>query len=99
MREAIALGERTDDPVWRGGRPTLPDSRPAIGAVPGQANLWVNFGHHHIGLMTGPISGKLLAQLIDGEAPDVDLSPFEPARCLHRQGRRRRARLAGRHAA
>ena len=96
VREAIALGTRTDDPVWRGNRPTLPDSRPAIGAVPGTTNLWVNFGHQHIGLMTGPVSGKLLAQLIAGETPDVDMAPFSPARCIRRMGRRRRARLARR---
>ena len=37
VREAIDVGERTADPLWRGARPTLPDSRPAIGAVPGTA--------------------------------------------------------------
>jgi len=89
VRAAIALGARTDEPVWRGSRPTLPDSRPAIGAVPGRSGLWVNFGHQHIGLMTGPVSGKLLAQLIDGETPDTDLTPFDPARCFRRLGRRR----------
>ena len=94
VREAIALGERTPDPIWRGSRPTLPDSRPAIGPVPGRTGLWVNFGHQHIGLMTGPVSGKLLAQLIDGERPDIDTTPFDPARWLRRQGRRRRARIA-----
>lgn len=98
VREAIRLGERTDDPVWCGSRPTLPDSRPAIGAVPRTTNLWVNFGHQHIGLMTGPVSGKLLAQLIAGETPDIDPAPFAPARCFRRQGRRKRARLAARGA-
>ena len=94
VREAIDIGERTADPIWRGSRPTLPDSRPAIGAVPQRENLWVNFGHQHIGMMTGPLSGKLLAQLIGGETPDIDMAPFAPARCIRRQGRRRRARRA-----
>ena len=96
VREAVALGERTDEPVWRGSRPTLPDSRPAIGAVPGRHDLWVNFGHQHIGLMTGPVSGRLLAQLIDGEAPLCDPRPFDPARCFVRKGRVRRASLFAR---
>jgi len=48
------------------------------------------------GLMIGPVSGKLLAQLIDGEVSDVDLMLFDPARCFRRLGRRRRARLAAR---
>jgi len=93
VREAIDIGERTADPVWRGSRPTLPDSRPVIGPAPLHENIWVNFGHQHIGLMTGPVSGKLLAQGISGETPDIDMAPFAPKRYLTLQGRRRRRRL------
>ena len=94
VREAIDIGERTAEPIWRGARPTLPDSRPAIGALPGQPNLWVNFGHQHIGLMSGPFSGRLLAELIGGETPGIDMAPFAPARCIRPMGRRRRARAS-----
>jgi len=82
MRQAIDVGEQTDDPVWRGSRPTLPDSKPVIGQAPRHANLYVAFGHQHIGLMTGPITGKLVAQVVSGEPTDIDLTPFAPARYM-----------------
>lgn len=84
VREAIALGEPTDDPIWRGCRPTFPDSRPVIDQAPAHDNLWLAFGHQHIGLMSGPVTGKLLAQKISGEEPDIDLSPFRASRWISR---------------
>lgn len=81
-RSALALGPRTHAPDWQGARPTLPDSRPMIGACPGRPGLWLALGHQHIGLSTGPASGDLLAQLMLGEAPALDPQPFSPARFL-----------------
>ncbi len=89
VKQAIDIGERTDDPVWRGNRPTLPDSMPVIGQAPDHNNVWMAFGHNHIGLMTGPITGRLLAEQISGETSDVDLTPFTPKRYV-RSGRRRK---------
>lgn len=80
IKEAIDLGEQTDAPIWRGNRPTLPDSRPIIGKAPKHENVWLAFGHQHIGLMTGPITGKLLAAQINGEATEIDMKPFTPSR-------------------
>lgn len=81
-REAMPLGERTCDPDWLGSRPTLPDSRPMIGACPGRPGLWLALGHQHIGLSTGPGTGDLLAQLMLGETPAFDPAPFRPQRFL-----------------
>lgn len=61
---------------WRGQRPTLPDSLPVIGRSPGFANVFYAFGNQHLGLSTGPKTGKLIAQLITGQATDIDLAPF-----------------------
>jgi len=83
-REAINLGEPTADPVWMGCRPTFPDSRPVIDRAPAHENLWLAFGHQHIGLMSGPVTGKLLVQTICGEEPDIDLKPFSAARWIRR---------------
>jgi D-amino-acid dehydrogenase len=82
MRQAIDVGPQTKDPIWRGSRPTLPDSKHAIGQAPRHQNLYLAFGHNHIGLMTGPITGKLIAQLVSGEATEVDLEPFTPHRYM-----------------
>lgn len=89
IKEAIDLGPRTNAPIWQGNRPTLPDSRPAIGKTPNHANVWVAFGHQHIGLMTGPITGKLVAEQISGETSDIDLKPFDPERFIRSTVRRK----------
>ena len=69
-----------DASEWLGFRPALPDSLPIIGRAPAHPNIYLAFGHHHIGLTTGAKTGKLIAQLIAGEKPEIDLSPFSPAR-------------------
>lgn len=69
-----------DDRPWAGSRPSLPDSRPAIGPVPGHPAIWCSFGHGHIGFTSGPASAALLAALIDRRPPPFDPSAFDPAR-------------------
>lgn len=72
---------RLDDAgEWVGARPALPDSLPVIGPVPGHPEVLLAFGHHHIGLTTGPRTGKLIAQVIAGAAPELDLAPYSPGR-------------------
>ena len=85
VAEGIEIEGRTEDPVWRGARPTLPDSLPAIGPLPGSRRLWANFAHQHVGFMTGPVSGRLLAEMLAGEAPVVDPAPYAPARFIARR--------------
>jgi len=70
------LAERLEDKPWLGRRPCLPDMLPAVGAVPGHKGLWANFGHHHLGLTLGPITGQLLAEMMTGEAPFTDPAPY-----------------------
>ena len=65
---------------WMGHRPAPADSIPAIGAVPGLSGAYTAFGHHHIGLTSGPKSGRLLAQVISGRQPNLDLGAYSPAR-------------------
>ncbi len=65
---------------WMGHRPAPSDSIPVIGEIPGLQGAYAGFGHHHIGLTGGPKTGQLLAQLISGQRPNVDLSPYSPAR-------------------
>ena len=65
-----------DAETWLGHRPSLPDSLPVIGAVPSHPNVFLAFGHQHIGLTTGPRTGRLVAQLVAGERVNEDLSAF-----------------------
>ena len=53
-RELFPIGARKDAAPWLGRRPCLPDMRPIIGPFPGQAGLWLDFGHHHLGLDARP---------------------------------------------
>ena len=72
-----AVGE-----VWRGARPTLPDSLPMIGPAPRHRGLWLAFGNQHIGFTTGPATGAAIAAMIAGAPPPYDVKPFAPGRYL-----------------
>ena len=65
---------------WMGPRPSHPDSKPVIGRSPRHANVYFAFGHDHLGLTFGGITGKLIAELVCGKPPSVDLEPFRPDR-------------------
>lgn len=62
--------------TWAGFRPCTPDGLPFLGPAGGYRNLLVAAGHGHIGMGLAPASGALIAQLISGEPPDLDLTPF-----------------------
>ena len=73
------LGEPAES--WLGFRPTLPDALPAIGPLPSDPRILCAFGHQHLGMTLGGITGKLIAELVDGtDPPSVDLAPFRPDR-------------------
>ena len=61
---------------WMGQRPMMPDSKPVIGPLPGHRNIWCAFGHGHYGLTQGPTTGRIIADLVAGRAPHLDLAPF-----------------------
>ena len=65
---------------WVGPRPSHPDSKPVIGRSPRHANAWFAFGHDHLGLTMGGITGRLISQLAAGRPTSVDLAPFRPDR-------------------
>jgi D-amino-acid dehydrogenase len=79
-RELFPIGARKDAKPWMGRRPCLPDMRPIIGPFPGKPGLWLDFGHHHLGLTLGPVTGRLLAEMMTGEAPFIDPAPFKAER-------------------
>ncbi|ABL72920.1 NAD(P)/FAD-dependent oxidoreductase [Paracoccus denitrificans] len=65
---------------WMGFRPSLPDSLPAIGPLPGHPNVVCAFGHGHLGLTQSAGTARIVAGLLAGEDPGIDLAPFSPAR-------------------
>jgi D-amino-acid dehydrogenase len=65
---------------WMGFRPSLPDSLPAIGRSRPSPHIVYAFGHGHLGLTQSAGTGKLVAELVTGAAPSLDLTPFSPQR-------------------
>jgi D-amino-acid dehydrogenase len=70
------LGDAIESAPWLGSRPCFPDSRPAIGRAPGVAGLWLACGHAHWGLTLGPVTGRLVAEMMTGLAPFCDPAPY-----------------------
>ena len=65
---------------WMGFRPSLPDSVPVIAAAPSASNAWMSFGHGHLGLTMGARTGQLLAAMIAGRDPGIDMKPYRADR-------------------
>lgn len=79
-RALFPLADRIDAKPWMGRRPCLPDMLPVIGKATRHEGLWFDFGHQHHGFTLGPASGRLLAEMMTGEAPFTDPSPYRPDR-------------------
>ena len=64
---------------WAGLRPGTPDGLPILGAteIPG---YYVATGHFRDGILLAPITGEVMADVIEGRAPTIDLTPFSPSR-------------------
>ncbi len=74
------LGEAEVERAWAGLRPGSLDSRPYLGRVPGFANLIVATGHRRAGLQLAPATGEVIADLVLGRPPRIDLTVFAPGR-------------------
>ncbi|WP_346798162.1 FAD-binding oxidoreductase [Halomonas sp. Bachu 37] len=79
-RKLFPLGARRDSVAWKGARPCLPDMKPVIGPAPGHEGLWLAFGHGHQGFTLGPATGRLMAEMMAGETPAVNMAPFRADR-------------------
>jgi D-amino-acid dehydrogenase len=73
--------------TWSGFRPCTPDGIPFMGRAEPYRNLSVACGHGHIGMGLAPAGGRLIAQIVAGEQPDVDPAPFRIGRHGGRAGR------------
>jgi D-amino-acid dehydrogenase len=66
--------------LWMGHRPSTPDGLPCIGPASGSADIVHAYGHGHVGLAGGAMTGRLVADVVSGVAPTIDLAPFSPQR-------------------
>jgi D-amino-acid dehydrogenase len=65
---------------WMGFRPSLPDSLPVIGKAPRAPHVIYAFGHGHLGLTQAAATGRLVRDLVLGQAPAISLASFSPNR-------------------
>lgn len=72
--EGMAEGE--SDSEWCGLRPCTPDGLPMVGPVPGVSGLFLATGHAMLGLTLGPVTGKLISEMVLDGAPSRDLTPL-----------------------
>lgn len=72
--------DTSDMASWLGRRPSFPDSLPALGQIGDQDDLFAAFGHSHYGLMMAPKTGELIADIVTGTSPNIDLSHLNPMR-------------------
>ena len=66
--------------VWMGHRPSIADGLPVIGPAKACADIVHAFGHGHIGLAAGPLTGRLVADIVGGAPPVIDPRPYYPTR-------------------
>jgi D-amino-acid dehydrogenase len=77
MLPGVAAEEKS---AWLGFRPSLPDSLPVIGSAPGHPDVYFAFGHGHLGLTQGPVTGRIVADLMAGRDTGLDLAPYRAGR-------------------
>ncbi|MBE9603327.1 FAD-binding oxidoreductase [Acetobacteraceae bacterium H6797] len=66
--------------MWMGHRPSMPDGMPCLGLSSRCTDVVLAFGHGHVGLVAGARTGRIVAQLVDGRPPEIDIAPFSAAR-------------------
>jgi D-amino-acid dehydrogenase len=76
IREVIPGVKTGEYSEWMGHRPALPDSLPVIGRSPVLSNVLFAFGHGFFGLIGAATTGRIIADLVTGQAPPIDLTPY-----------------------
>ncbi|SCB28021.1 NAD(P)/FAD-dependent oxidoreductase [Rhizobium hainanense] len=75
-KEALPELRTEQTSEWMGHRPALPDTVPVMGRSAKRRNVWYATGHGHLGLTYAATTGRLMADLITGVEPPVDMKPY-----------------------
>ncbi|MBB2785671.1 UNVERIFIED_ORG: D-amino-acid dehydrogenase [Rhizobium esperanzae] len=75
-REALPELKAEGVTEWMGHRPALPDTVPVMGRSAKRRNVWFATGHGHLGLTYAATTGRLMADLVTGVEPPVDMKPY-----------------------
>lgn len=66
--------------VWMGRRPSTPDGLPCIGLATASPDVIHAYGHGHVGLAGSARTGRLVGQLLTGQPPEINVTPYSPQR-------------------
>lgn len=77
------VGESEALSEWCGLRPCVPDGLPVVGAVPGIRGGFVATGHAMLGLTLGPVTGRLIAEIVLDGKPSLPVAALDPKRFRH----------------
>jgi len=66
--------------VWMGHRPSMPDGKPCLGYARSSPDIVHAFGHGHTGLVAAARTGRVVTDLLAGQAPEIPIAPFDPRR-------------------
>ncbi|MBX5160694.1 FAD-binding oxidoreductase [Rhizobium sp. NZLR8] len=75
-QEALPELKAVETTEWMGHRPALPDTVPVMGPSAKRRNVWYATGHGHLGLTYAATTGRLMADLVTGAQPPVDMRPY-----------------------
>jgi glycine oxidase len=76
------LANATQLEAWAGLRPATPDGVPLLGALSDHPNHFIATGHYRDGILLAPGTAHVMAQLLSGENPSIDLTPYTPTRTV-----------------
>ena len=79
-RKILPLEDAVESEAWAGSRPCMPDMKPVIGPASNHEKLWFAFGHSHQGFTLGPMTGRLVEEMIHEKPLLVDIKPFSADR-------------------
>lgn len=79
-RKILPLEDAVESEAWAGSRPCMPDMKPVIGPADKHDKLWFSFGHSHQGFTLGPMTGRLVEEMIHDKPVLVDVAPFSAQR-------------------
>lgn len=72
--------DTTQAGAWMGFRPSLPDHLPVLGVAPRHANVFLAFGHQHLGLTLAGVTARVMTEVVLGRRSPIELAPYSAAR-------------------
>ena len=80
VKQMLPNIETKEESVWLGFRPSLPDSLPVIGFATKSKRVLYAFGHQHLGMTLGAITGLIISDMLSNKTPRISNHPYRPNR-------------------